>query len=68
MAAMGIDASTVGYLAFCARSGLGQDDLNRIEIRGAKLADVTKPYRMHDDIQRELRWQGPMKEIPEALG
>jgi len=23
---------------------------------------------MHDDIERELRWMGPMKEIPGKLG
>ena len=23
---------------------------------------------MHADIERELRWMGPMKEVPEKLG
>ncbi len=67
-ATMGIDASWVGYLNFCAECGLGQNDLSRIEIRGPKLADVTRKYRMSDDIQRELRWMGPMKEVPEKMG
>ena len=46
------------------------DALASIEdrIRGAKLPDVTKRYRMHDDIERELRWMGPIKEVPEKLG
>ncbi len=66
--AMGIRADWVGYLGFCGRAGVGQDDLSRIDIRGAKLADVTRKYRMHDDIERELRWMGPMKEVPEKLG
>jgi uncharacterized protein (DUF362 family) len=66
--AMGIDAAWVGYLAFCGQCGLGQDDLSRIDIRGAKLADVTKKYRVHTDIERELKWMGPMKEVPEKLG
>ena len=65
---MGLNADWVGYLGFCAQAGLGQDNLTKIEIRGAKLADVTRKYRMHDDIERELRWQGPLKEIPEKLG
>ncbi len=65
---MGLNADWVGYLAFCSRSGLGQADLSKIDIRGPKLGDVTKKYRMHDDIQRELRWLGPMKEVPEKLG
>lgn len=65
---MGLNPEWVGYLGFCARAGLGQDDLAQIDIRGAKLPEVTRKYRMHDDIERELRWMGPMKEIPEKLG
>jgi hypothetical protein len=58
----------VGYLGFCARCGLGQDDLSKINIRGAKLAYVAKKYRLHADIERELKWMGAMKEVPEKLG
>jgi len=68
IAAMGIDPTWVGYLAFCAECGLGQYDLAKIDIRGPKLAEVTRKYRMSDDIQRELRWMGPMKNVPEKLG
>ena len=66
--AMGINPEWVGYLGFCARARLGQGDLSKIEIRGAKLADVTRKYRMHDELERELRWMGPLKELPEKLG
>ena len=68
IAAMGIDPSWVGYLSFCAQCGLGQYDLDRIDIRGTKLEDVVRKYRMSDAIQRQLRWLGPMKEVPERLG
>jgi uncharacterized protein (DUF362 family) len=68
IAAMGIDPAWVGYLNFCAQCGLGQNDLAKIDLRGAKLAEVTRKYRMSDDIQRELRWMGPMKEVPEKMG
>ena len=68
VAAMGIDPSWVGYLSFCAQCGLGQYDLANIDIRGAKLAEVTRKYRMSDQIERELRWMGPMKELPEKMG
>lgn len=68
VAAMGIDPSWVGYLEFCAQCGLGRYDLAQIDIRGPKLAEVTRKYRMSDDIQRELRWMGPMTEVPEKLG
>ena len=66
--AMGIDAAWVGYLNFCAQAGVGQNDLAKIDLRGAKLTDVTRKYGMHADIERELRWMGPMKEVPEKLG
>jgi uncharacterized protein (DUF362 family) len=65
---MGISPEWVGYLGYCAGAGLGQDNLSQITIRGARLAAVTRKYRMHDDIERELKWLGPMKEIPEKLG
>jgi uncharacterized protein (DUF362 family) len=66
--AMSLNPAWVGYLGFCAQGGLGQDDLSKIDIRGAKLADVAKKYRLHADIERELEWMGPMKEVPEKLG
>jgi uncharacterized protein (DUF362 family) len=65
---MGINPEWVGYLNFCALSGLGQNDLAKIDIRGAKIADVAKKYQLHQDIERELRWMGPMTEVPERLG
>ena len=65
---MGFNPDWVGYLGFCGQVGVGQADLSKIDIRGPKLADVTKKYRMHDDIERELKWMGPLTEIPEKLG
>ncbi len=65
---MGINPEWVGYLGFCGQAGLGQADLSKLELRGAKLADVTRKYQLHRDLDRELRWMGPMKEIPEKLG
>ena len=66
--AMGMNPDWIGYLNFCMRSGLGQGELSKIEIRGAKVAEVAKKYKMHDDLEKELRWMGPMKDIPEKLG
>jgi uncharacterized protein (DUF362 family) len=68
METMGINPEWVGYLGYCAQAGLGQSDLAQINIRGARLTEVARKYRMHDDLERELRWQGPMKDIPEKLG
>jgi len=66
--AMGIDPSWVGYLGFCGMAGLGEFDLARIDVRGAKIAEVARKYKMSDALQRELKWMGPMKEVPERLG
>jgi uncharacterized protein (DUF362 family) len=68
VAAMGIDPAWVGYLGYCAQCGLGQDDLSNIDLRGAKLGDVTRKYQMHVNVERALKWMGPMKEVPEKMG
>lgn len=66
--AMGMNATHVGYLGFCAQCGLGQADLSKIDIRGARLVDVTKKYHLHSNIDHSLKWMGPMTEVPEKLG
>jgi uncharacterized protein (DUF362 family) len=66
--AMSIDPSWPGYLVYCHQAGLGQYDLKQIDIAGESLAAVRKQYRLHDDIKRELLWQGPMTELPPKLG
>lgn len=65
---MGIDPEWLGYVKYCGELHLGQFDESKIEVIGAKVADVKKAYRMHPDIDRELMWQGPMTELPFNLG
>jgi len=66
--AMGIDPEWLGYLKYCGEVGLGQWNPSRIDVQGAQIADVQKKYRLHSDIERQLRWQGPMEELPPNLG
>ena len=66
--AMGIDPSWVGYLTYCGQTGVGEYDLGRIDIRGAKIADVQRKYQLHRDIERMLEWMGPMRDLPPRLG
>jgi uncharacterized protein (DUF362 family) len=66
--AMGIDPTWVGYLNYCGDFGVGQYDLSKIDIRGAKIADVQRKYKLHQDIDRELQWMGPMRELPPRIG
>jgi uncharacterized protein (DUF362 family) len=65
---MGIDAGWPGYLNYCYQDGLGQWDLSKIDLVGAKIADVQKKYRLHADVDRMLQWQGPMEDLPPNLG
>ena len=65
---MGIDPEWMGYVKYCGALQLGQFDESKIDVIGAKVADVKKPYRLHADIDKELQWQGPMTELPFNLG
>ena len=66
--AMGVDPGWVGSLVYCSQAGLGQYDLNKIDIRGVKVADVKRTYRLHINVDREKQWMGPMEELPPRLG
>jgi uncharacterized protein (DUF362 family) len=65
---MGIDASWLGYLNYAYQTGLGQYDLAKIDVVGAKIAEVQKKYRLHADVDRMLEWRGPMLDLPPNLG
>jgi uncharacterized protein (DUF362 family) len=65
---MGVDPEWLGYVKYCGDLGLGQFDGQKIDVIGAKVADVKKQYRMHPDIDRELQWRGPLTELPFNLG
>jgi len=65
---MGIDAGWPGYLNYLYQDGLGQWDLSKIDVVGAKIADVRIKYRQHADVDRMLQWQGPMQDLPPNLG
>jgi uncharacterized protein (DUF362 family) len=65
---MGIDASWPGYLNYSYQGGLGQYDLAKIDVVGAKIADVQRKYRLHADVDRMLEWRGPMQDLPPNLG
>lgn len=66
--AMGVNAEWLGWLKYCGESGVGQWDLSKIDIRGAALASVRKEYRLHPDIELQLKWMGPLEELPPNLG
>lgn len=58
---MGIDFGKVGYLNFCAQAGMGETDLQKIEVLGPPLRDHIKPYQLARNIDEQLIWQQPLK-------
>jgi uncharacterized protein (DUF362 family) len=65
---MGIDPEWMGYLRYCEQAGVGAYDRSRIELRGEQVASVQKKYRLHNDIELELQWRGPLTDLPPKLG
>jgi hypothetical protein len=57
---MGIDFEKVGYLNFCAQTGSGSADLNKIEILGEAIADHKRSYKLNDNINSQLVWMNPV--------
>jgi uncharacterized protein (DUF362 family) len=56
---MGIDFSIIGYLNYCAQTGLGTADLDKIEIVGEKISDHIIHYKLHENIEQQLTWMKP---------
>ena len=65
---MGVKPEHVGYLLYCWQSGLGQYQLNKIDVIGERPDTVQKIYRQHNDIERQLQWMGPMLDLPPKIG
>ena len=66
--AMGINPEWMGYLRFCSDLGVGQFDLAKIDVRGEKIEAVRRKYALHQDIEREIQWMGPITDLPAKLG
>ena len=56
---MGIDFANVGYLNYCASAGMGQADLNKIEVLGEPIVRHIRKYKMSDSIDKQLIWMKP---------
>ena len=57
---MGIDFANIGYLNYCAQTGLGIADLNKIEIVGESINKHRKTYKLSDNIEKQLIWMKPV--------
>jgi len=54
---MGVNIEDIGYLSYLAWAGEGQADLSQIRITGPAIEPYIIPYRMHDNIERQLTWK-----------
>lgn len=54
---MGIDYNDVGYLQWCSAAGIGQGDRSKIEIIGPDIKDHIIPYKLHENIESQLKWK-----------
>ncbi len=57
---MGIDFAKVGYLNYCAQTGPGTADLSKIKITGEQISAHIKPYKLSDNVEKQLVWMNPV--------
>jgi uncharacterized protein (DUF362 family) len=57
---MGVDPADVGYVQWCSAAGLGNGDLNDIEVVGADYRSRIRTYALADNIGRQLEWREPL--------
>ncbi|MCE5251952.1 DUF362 domain-containing protein [bacterium] len=60
---MGVRYADVGYLQWCSDAGLGQGNREKIEILGPDIERHIIPYRMHDNIEWQLKWKNDPKTV-----
>ncbi|MEW6161973.1 MAG: DUF362 domain-containing protein [Nitrospirota bacterium] len=54
---MGIDLLKVGYLYYCAERGLGEADINKINVVGVSIKECITPFRLHSHVEEQYRWK-----------
>lgn len=54
---MGIDFADVGYLNYCAQTGMGEADLKKIDLLGPEIKDHVRPYKLAGNINEQLVWK-----------
>jgi uncharacterized protein (DUF362 family) len=54
---MGFDPQSIGYLYFCSQDGLGEGDINNLNIVGTPLEECRHAFRPHQSYQAQLCWK-----------
>lgn len=53
---MSVDFSKVGYLNHCLELGLGEAELEKINIVGYPISECSRPFRLHRTVEKQFRW------------
>ncbi|MFC1508907.1 DUF362 domain-containing protein [Candidatus Omnitrophota bacterium] len=62
---MGVDYNNLLYLQWCAKAGIGRDDLSRVSYVGPDYHPHIKNYRLCKTHERQTQW---VRELNEKLG
>lgn len=54
---MGFDPQSIGYLYFCSQDGLGQGNINNMNIVGTPLEECRHSFRPHQSYHAQLEWK-----------
>ncbi len=54
---LAISSPHVGYLHYCATQGVGEADLNKIEVFGERLSDYIRPFKLHRLVNEQYSWK-----------
>ncbi len=54
---MGVDFNKVGYLYYCFKNGLGEGDLEEIQVLGHSLKGCIRPFRLHSRVMEQYKWR-----------
>jgi uncharacterized protein (DUF362 family) len=60
---MGIDPAYLKYLEWCGAAGMGNWDMGRIDVEGARIRDIAREYRLHEDIATQIKWMDGRYEL-----
>ena len=64
---MGVNPANIGYMNYCAGAGMGQFDINKIEVIGEKVANHIKTYKLSRNYDKQLQWMTPLSQKGESL-
>ncbi len=75
---MGVNFGKVGYLYHCSRKGLGEADLQGIDIQGHSLKECMRPFMLDSRVKEQYKWkddrminvwsENPLRKLKRKIG